>query len=42
MKGRVEIIIEFRVFYFDIMLNYQLFQKFKLLRNSEFNHLHII
>ena len=42
MRGRLEIRIEFKISYTDTMLNYCLSQKFKLLENSEFNHLTII
>ena len=40
MRGKVkETLIELRTSRFDIMLNYQLFQKFKLLRYGKFNNL---
>ena len=40
MRGRVkETEIEFKTSCPDIMLNYGLFQKFKLLRYGKFNHL---
>ena len=38
MKTRIEL----RISYSDTMLNYRFSQKFKLLGNSEFNHLTII
>ena len=41
MGGRVKTGIELRIFCSDTMLNYRLSQKFKLLGNSEFNHLTI-
>ena len=41
MGGRVKQGIELRISCSDIMLNYKLSQKFKLLGNSEFNHLTI-
>ena len=34
-----EIMIELKISYLDIMLNYLLSQKFKLLRYGKFNHL---
>jgi len=40
--GRAKIGIELKIFYSDIMLNYQLSQKLKLSGNGEFNHLTII
>lgn len=42
MDGRVESRFKLWITYFDTIINYQLFQKFKLLENSEFNHLTII
>ena len=40
MRGRVEETeIEFKTFCSDIMLNYGLLQKFKLLWYDKFNHL---
>ena len=42
MGSRVEIGSGFRTTCYDIMLNYQFFQKFKLLGNDKFNHLIII
>ena len=41
MEGRVKQGIELRISCSDIMLNYKLSQKFKLLGNCEFNHLTI-
>ena len=41
MGGRVKPGIDLRISYSDTMLNYQLSQKLKLLRNDEFNHLTI-
>ena len=41
MGGRVKQEIELRISCFDIMLNYKLSQKFKLLGNGEFNRLTI-
>ena len=41
MGGRVKQGIELRISCSDIMLNYKLSQKFKLLGNGEFNHLTI-
>ena len=42
MGGRVETEIELRISCFDNMKNYQLFQKFKLLENGEFNSISIV
>ena len=42
MGGRMETGIEFKVLYFDTILNYWLSQKLRLLGNYEFNHLTII
>ena len=39
MGGRVKSGTELNISCFDIMINYRLFQKFKLLENCEFNHL---
>ena len=39
MEGRVKLGIELKISYSDTMLNYRLSQKFKMLGNSEFNHL---
>ena len=39
MGSRVEIGFELRTTYSDTIINNQLFQKFKLLGNGEFNHL---
>ena len=40
MEGKVkETWIEFRTSWFDIMLNYRLSQKFKLLEYDKFNYL---
>ena len=41
MGGREKPGIELRISCSDTMLNYRLFQKLKLLRNGEFNHLTI-
>ena len=41
MGGRIKSEIKLRIFCSDIMLNYQLSQKFKLLGNGKFNHLTI-
>ena len=39
-NGRVEETeIELKISYSNIILNYWLFQKFKLLENNKFNHL---
>ena len=38
MRGRVKLGTELNISCFDTMLNYWLSQKFKLLRNCEFNH----
>jgi hypothetical protein len=38
----VETMFELRITCSDIMINYQLSQKLKLIRNGEFNHLIII
>ena len=41
--GRVEeIMIKLKTFCFDTILNYRLFQKFKLLRYDKFNHLRFV
>ncbi len=42
MGDRAETCFELRITYFGIMINYRLFQKFKLLGEGEFNHLTII
>ena len=42
MGGRVKVRIELMISCFDIMLNYRLSQKLKLLGNGEFNHLNLI
>ena len=42
LLSRVEAGFELGTTYFDSMINYQLSQNFKLLRNDEFNHLTII
>ena len=42
MRGKVNTRIEIMIFWFDIMMNYQLFQNVKLLGNNEFNNLTII
>ena len=42
MRGKINIVIELKIFCFDIILNYHLSQKLKRLKNSKFNHLIII
>ena len=39
MRGKIKIGIELEISYSDTMLNYWLFQKFKLLENCEFNYI---
>ena len=42
MGGRMETEIELRISYFDNMKNYQLFKKFMLLENGEFNSISMV
>ena len=42
MGGRVKTEIKLKISYSNILLNYQFFQKFKILRNGKFNHFAII
>ena len=42
MGCKVDTRIEIRIFWFDTMMNYQLFQNVKLLENCKFNNLTII
>ena len=42
MGDRVKTGIKLKISYSNTMLNYQFFQKFKLLRNGKFNRLAII
>ena len=42
MGGRIKLGIKLMISCFYIMLNYQLFKKFKLIGNDEFNHLTIV
>ena len=42
MRGKVNTRIEIMIFWFDTMMNYQLFQNVKFLGNTEFNNLTII
>ena len=42
MRGKIKTGIELGISNSDTMLNYRLFQKFKLLENCEFNYLTII
>ena len=42
MRGTVEIGFKLKITYLDTIINYRLFQKFKLLRNGKFKYLAII